>query len=208
MTLRLRLTDVQGGDLGRDAMKVVGPLVGAVLLLLGSAGFYFLLLSQPARVAKRTLANMELYTRNVIESIPAGLITLDSAGRIVSLNRQAKELFGSPELAAEGLALAAFTDAAGCPLASLRVPLSAAPSSPAPPERGWRASHAPPEAQALRVLRGGEEVDQEAQRVLDSPRLANARHRGHGQPLGTAAARAVNGLGASQVRIRPDPGPN
>ncbi|HKK00730.1 MAG TPA: hypothetical protein VJ955_01065, partial [Desulfuromonadales bacterium] len=48
-------------------------LVGAVLLLLGSAGFYFLLVSQHARVARRTLANMELYTRNVIESIPAGL---------------------------------------------------------------------------------------------------------------------------------------
>jgi two-component system sensor histidine kinase HydH len=94
-------------------------LVGAVLLLLGSAGFYFLLLSQHARVARRTLDNMELYTRNVIESIPAGLITLDTTGHIVSLNGEAKELFGRPEVNAEGMTLAAFTDAAGCPLAAL-----------------------------------------------------------------------------------------
>lgn len=94
-------------------------LIGAVLLLLGSAGLYFLFLSQHARVARRTLANMELYTRNVIESIPAGLITLDTTGRIVSLNGEAKELFGRPEVTAEGLQLAEFTDISGCPLAAL-----------------------------------------------------------------------------------------
>ncbi len=52
-------------------------IMGGLLLLLGSSGFYFLFLSQGTRVAKATLANMELYTRNIIQSMPAGLLTVD-----------------------------------------------------------------------------------------------------------------------------------
>lgn len=96
-----------------------GLLMGGLLLLVGSAGFYFLFLSQNNRVARTTLANMEIYTRNVIESMPAGLITLDEHGRIVSLNRKAQEIFGKEELRVEGKPLNDLVGAERCELASL-----------------------------------------------------------------------------------------
>ncbi len=65
--------------------------MGSILFLLGSAGFYFLFLYQGMRVTRTTLANMKLYTRNIIESMPDGLITLDSRDRIVSCNPRALE---------------------------------------------------------------------------------------------------------------------
>ncbi len=65
--------------------------MGSILFLLGSAGFYFLFLYQGMRVTRTTLANMKLYTRNIIESMPDGLITLDSKNRIVSCNPRALE---------------------------------------------------------------------------------------------------------------------
>jgi two-component system sensor histidine kinase HydH len=72
--------------------------MGSLLFLLGSAGFYFLFLYQGMRVTRTTLANMKLYTRNIIESMPDGLITLDSRGRIVSCNPRALE-FAAMDLA-------------------------------------------------------------------------------------------------------------
>jgi two-component system, NtrC family, sensor histidine kinase HydH len=68
--------------------------MGAILFLVGSAGLYFLFLYQGMRVAQSTLANMTLYTDNVIESIPVGIITLDVEERIVSYNRKMEEIFG------------------------------------------------------------------------------------------------------------------
>ena len=69
-------------------------IMGGLLFLLGTAGFYFLFLYQGMRVTRTTLANMKLYTRNIIESMPDGLITLDSQGRIVSCNPRALEFTG------------------------------------------------------------------------------------------------------------------
>jgi len=68
--------------------------MGAILFLVGSAGLYVLFLYQGMRVAKSTLANMKIYTENVIESIPVGLVTLDSQERVVSCNRKMEELMG------------------------------------------------------------------------------------------------------------------
>ncbi|SDO72044.1 two-component system sensor histidine kinase NtrB [Desulforhopalus singaporensis] len=68
--------------------------MGAILFLLGSAGLYFLFLYQGMSVARSTLANMKLYTDNVIESIPVGLVTLNAEDRLVSCNRQAEKIIG------------------------------------------------------------------------------------------------------------------
>ncbi len=65
--------------------------MGGLLVLVGSAGFYFLFLYQGMQVTRATLANMKLYTKNIIESMPDGLLTLDSRGRIVSCNPRALE---------------------------------------------------------------------------------------------------------------------
>ena len=65
--------------------------MGSLLLLLGSGGFYFLFLYQGMRVTRTTLANMKLYTRNIIESMPDGLLTLDSQGLIEACNPKVLE---------------------------------------------------------------------------------------------------------------------
>lgn len=94
-------------------------LMGGLLLLLGSTGFYFLFLAQKNRTARATLANMELYTRNVIESMPAGLVTLDRRGRIVSLNSRGREIFGLQDEPVEGKPLEALTAVGHCDIAPL-----------------------------------------------------------------------------------------
>jgi len=94
-------------------------IMGGVLLLFGAGGFYFLFLSQESRVAQRTLENMEIFTRNVIESMPAGLITLDEQGRITSLNEKAREIFGRPQEKFEGKTLDTLAGEGQCNIGSL-----------------------------------------------------------------------------------------
>ncbi len=66
--------------------------MGGLLFLLGCGGFYFLFLYQGMRITRTTLANMKLYTRNIIESMPDGLITFDSRKRVTGYNPKAIEL--------------------------------------------------------------------------------------------------------------------
>ncbi|WP_143166021.1 two-component system sensor histidine kinase NtrB [Desulfofustis glycolicus] len=68
--------------------------MGALLFLVGSAGLYALFVYQGMRVAKMTLANMKLYTDNIVGSIPLGIITLDKEQRVVSCNRIGEEIIG------------------------------------------------------------------------------------------------------------------
>lgn len=68
--------------------------MGGILFLLSSGVFYFLFLYQGMRVTQTTLANMRLYTRNIIESMPDGLVTLDSQGRMAACNPRAFEFMG------------------------------------------------------------------------------------------------------------------
>ncbi len=75
----------------REQDVIHSIFMGCLLFLLGSAGFYFLFLYQGMRITRTTLANMKLYTRNIIESMPDGLVTLDSRGRVVSCNPKALE---------------------------------------------------------------------------------------------------------------------
>ncbi len=65
--------------------------MGGLLFLLGIAGFYFLFLYQGMRVTRTTLANMKLYTRNIIESMPDGLVTFDFRKRVTECNPKALE---------------------------------------------------------------------------------------------------------------------
>ncbi len=83
-------------DLARKQDVNHSLFMGAILFMVGSAGFYFLYLYQGIRVAQNTLANMKLYTANIIESIPAGLVTLGSNENIVSCNRNFEEIIGKP----------------------------------------------------------------------------------------------------------------
>jgi two-component system sensor histidine kinase HydH len=79
--------------------------MGAILLLVGSAGLYFLFLYQKMRLTSSNLADMRIYTQNIIESIPVGILTLDAADQIVSCNRNTEEFFGYPLSAMQGKGL-------------------------------------------------------------------------------------------------------
>jgi two-component system sensor histidine kinase HydH len=70
--------------------------MGAILFLVGSAGLYLLFSYHSVRVTKSTLANMKLYTDNVVESIPVGIVTLDAMDRVVSCNRKTEDILGRP----------------------------------------------------------------------------------------------------------------
>jgi two-component system sensor histidine kinase HydH len=86
-------------------------LLGGILFLVGFAGLYFIFLYQNMRVARRTLADMEIYTDNVIESMPAGLITLDTAGRVVSCNSRVEGITGKKNSELRGKILSGAIDA-------------------------------------------------------------------------------------------------
>ncbi|RLB66859.1 MAG: hypothetical protein DRH08_05155 [Deltaproteobacteria bacterium] len=91
----------------------------ATLLLLGSGGLYGLFLAHKTQVVKAALENMELYTDNVIHSMPAGLISIDIERKIVSANRNALEFFGRSESDMKGKTLQQLTGPEECSLAPL-----------------------------------------------------------------------------------------
>src|SRR5690606_28510065 len=79
--------------------------MGAILFLVGAAGLYFLRLYQKMWLTSSNLADMRIYTQNIIESIPVGILSLDAADRIVSCNKNTEESFGYPLSAMQGKAL-------------------------------------------------------------------------------------------------------
>ena len=69
-------------------------MMGGILLVLGSAAFYFIFVVQNYYLVDRTLAEMKSYTENVVESMASGLITVDTEGKIVSANRLGSLILG------------------------------------------------------------------------------------------------------------------
>lgn len=69
-------------------------MMGLILLVLGSAGLYFIFLIQNYYVVNKTLDSMTTYTTNVVENMPDGLISIDPSGKIVTLNNRTREIFG------------------------------------------------------------------------------------------------------------------
>lgn len=67
-------------------------LMGVILLILGTAGFYFIFLVQNYYIAQRALDSLTIYATQVVENMPDGLLSLDPEGDIVTLNNRAKEI--------------------------------------------------------------------------------------------------------------------
>ncbi|HID56394.1 TPA: PAS domain-containing protein, partial [Candidatus Poribacteria bacterium] len=83
---------MEGYEQARSRDLRRAAITALILVVLGSAAFYFLFVVQNYYLVGRTLRDMESYTRNVVESMPNGLISLDRAGQIVTINRNAAEL--------------------------------------------------------------------------------------------------------------------
>lgn len=77
-------------------------LMGVVLFIIGSAGIYFVFVVQNAYLVRRTLDEMREYTRNVLESMPNGLITVDRSLSVATFNPTALEILGKKREEVEG----------------------------------------------------------------------------------------------------------
>ncbi len=77
-------------------------LMGVVLFIIGSAGIYFVFVLQNAYLVRRTLDEMREYTRNVLESMPNGLITVDRSLSIATFNPTALDILGKGREEVEG----------------------------------------------------------------------------------------------------------
>jgi two-component system sensor histidine kinase HydH len=77
-------------------------LMGVVLFIIGSAGIYFVFVVQNAYLVRRTLDEMREYTRNVLESMPNGLITVDRSLCVATFNPTALEILGKTKEEADG----------------------------------------------------------------------------------------------------------
>lgn len=68
--------------------------MGAILLLIGFAGFVSVYLTQAYRHARSSLSEIKALSDNVLENMPIGLLALDRGGRIASVNQAAASLLG------------------------------------------------------------------------------------------------------------------
>ena len=68
-------------------------LMAAILVILATGTLYFIFVVQKYYLVDRKLGQMKSYLENVVDSMADGLISLDNQGRIVTMNRQAAEIF-------------------------------------------------------------------------------------------------------------------
>lgn len=71
----------------RDIVQVT-----LVLFLLVAVGVSILTTYQSYHTTRKTLESVKSLTRNILESIPTGVITVDSKGRITSVNQSAEKI--------------------------------------------------------------------------------------------------------------------
>ena len=120
-------------------------LMAAILVALGSGALYFIFIVQNYYLVNRTLGRMKTYTENVVESMGDGLISVDRAGRIVTLNRQAAEILRAGRDILEGKPI---TEVLGEGLGEL---LLAGGGQPFPREREIELRRTPGDAVPLSV---------------------------------------------------------
>jgi PAS domain S-box-containing protein len=80
---------LRGGLAWKDALKIV-----AILLTLAAAAIVLFTTFQNYRSTTQTFERVKTLMRNVLDSIPTGVLTLDSDGVVTSLNSAAERLLG------------------------------------------------------------------------------------------------------------------
>ena len=67
-------------------------IMGAILLLVGFAGFTLLFMVQSYRTTRASLSRIKAFSDNVVENVPIGLLALDHEGKIAAFNRGAETI--------------------------------------------------------------------------------------------------------------------
>ena len=79
----------------RDLWNAI--LMFIILSVVGSAALYFILFTQNYHAVNQAFQTMKSYTQHVVDSMANGLISLDTEGRIVTMNRQARHVLVIPQ---------------------------------------------------------------------------------------------------------------
>jgi two-component system sensor histidine kinase HydH len=74
-----------------DAVQIVVRAI--VLVLIGSLAIVSLFLVQAYRLTRSSLSRMTVFSEALVKHMPAGLLAIDQAGKIVACNVHAQELF-------------------------------------------------------------------------------------------------------------------
>ena len=77
---------------GRLVRQTMGR--GVLFFLMGCIGIFCLFAFQAYRSARASLSSVKAFSDNVVQNMPAGLVTIDPDYRITSMNRAAKEILG------------------------------------------------------------------------------------------------------------------
>jgi two-component system sensor histidine kinase HydH len=67
-------------------------IMGAILLLVGLAGFMLLFLVQSYRTTRASLSRIKAFSDKVVENVPIGLLALDQQGKIAAFNKGAEAI--------------------------------------------------------------------------------------------------------------------
>ncbi len=87
--LGLKTTEVEQTHSG-DVKHAI--LMAVMLLVIGSASLYFIVVVQNYYLVDRTLYQMKTYTHHIVSSMPNGLVSLDESGYITTFNGAAAEM--------------------------------------------------------------------------------------------------------------------
>jgi two-component system sensor histidine kinase HydH len=85
-------------------------IMGGIVLALGSGVIYFFIVIRSYYLLSRTLQETRDYTRQVVASMAHGVLSVDTAGKVVSHNRQALSLLDIASTAIDGLDLRTVLD--------------------------------------------------------------------------------------------------
>ena len=77
-------------------------LMAVILLIVGSAAFYFMFVIYNYYLVNQTLENMKSYTKSVVENMANGLISVDNKCKIVTNNLLAARILGFKEKRLKG----------------------------------------------------------------------------------------------------------
>ncbi len=67
---------------------------GVVFFLLGGAGVISLMVFQAYRTTRASLTQVQAFSDNLVRNMPTGLVTIDGAGTVTSVNQAAKQILG------------------------------------------------------------------------------------------------------------------
>ena len=85
---------------GADTRHTV--VMGAILLFVGLASVFVMLLAQGYRTARASLSRIKAFSDHLVENMPIGLLALDTRHMVVSSNPAALALLGLPRERVDG----------------------------------------------------------------------------------------------------------